>query len=189
MLRTRVGYAGGEKKNPTYYSLGNHTEVISIDYDPTVLSYGDLLKLFWTAHRCDQLNYSRQYMNAVFYHDEKQRKAGEKSRKEAAGKQGVKEAAVQTSIVPVGDFTYAEEYHQKYYLTQHQELRAFLSKTYPDAKSLADSTVAARLNAYLGNGRKSDWSAFLKELPEYGLPDEWEKVLSDAAVKMLDRVK
>lgn len=185
MLRTRAGYAGGEKKNPTYYRLGNHTEVISIDYDPDLLSYEDLLAIFWSAHRCDQLNTSRQYMNAVFYHSEAQKKAAEESRERAAKEQGVEDDGVQTAILPVGDFTYAEEYHQKYYLTRFGEIRDLLGKTYPDGKLLADSTVATRLNAYLGSGMKKDWAAFRKELPEFGLPDELEEALAKAAEKML----
>jgi peptide-methionine (S)-S-oxide reductase len=181
VLRTRAGYAGGEKKHPTYYSLGKHTEVISIDYDPKVLSYDDLLKIFWSAHRCDQINTSRQYMNAVFYHNEEQKKKAEASRAKAAREQGVGAAGVQTSIMPVGEFTYAEAYHQKYYLTRYREIRGILSKAYPDAKSLADSTVATRLNAYLGSGMKRDWEVFLKELPEYGLPKDVQNALAEAA--------
>lgn len=159
--------------------------MISIDFDPEVLSYTDLLDIFWSAHRCDQINSSRQYMNGVFYHDEAQKKTAEKSRAEAASKQGVEVARVQTSILPVAKFTYAEDYHQKYYLTRFSEVRDVLTKTYPDGKSLADSTVAARLNAYLGSGMKKDWSLFVKEIPEFGLPKELEGALSKAASGMI----
>jgi len=184
VLRTRAGYAGGEKENPSYYSLGNHTEVLSIDYDPTVLSYTDLLDIFWAAHRCDQVNRSRQYMNAVFYHDEAQKKAAEESRASAGKKQGVEGAEIQTSILPVGSFTYAEAYHQKYYLTQNPEVRNELTAIYKDGKSFADSTVATRLNAYLGSGMKKDWKVFLAELPEFGLSDELEEALSKAVMNL-----
>jgi peptide-methionine (S)-S-oxide reductase len=187
VLRTRAGYAGGEKKDPTYYNLGNHTEVISIDYDPNILTYEDLLKIFWSAHRCDQINTSRQYMNAVFYHNEDQKKLAETSRAAAAREQGVESVGVQTGILPVGVFTYAEAYHQKYYLTRFQDIRGVLSKIYPDSKSLADSTVATRLNAYLGSGMKRDWALFVRELPEYGLPEELEKALAEAAVGMIGK--
>ena len=159
--------------------------MISIDYDPEVLSYDDLLKIFWSAHRCDQINTSRQYMNAVFYHDEAQKKLAEKSRAAAAAGQKVDVGRVQTSILPVGDFTYAEGYHQKYYLTRYPEIREILRKGYPTGKKLADSTVATRLNAYLGSGMKRDWSVFLKELPEYGLPKKLEESLSVAAKEMI----
>lgn len=181
MLRTRVGYAGGEKANPTYYSLGNHTEVVSIDFDPRVLSYEDLLDIFWAAHRCDQINSSRQYMNAVFYHNETQKKAAEASRLQAAKKRGVSEENVRTGIVPVGTFTYAEGYHQKYDLTRYPEIRDLLMKSYPDGRSLADSSVATLLNAYLGSGMKKDWEAFSKALPDFGLPAELEEALGKMA--------
>jgi methionine-S-sulfoxide reductase len=185
VLRTRVGYAGGQKEHPTYDDLGNHTEVISIDYDPAVLSYSDLLKIFWEAHRCDQLNRSRQYMNAVFYHSDEQKKLAEESRAAAAKAQGVKAEEVETSIFPVGPFTYAEAYHQKYYLTRYPGIRGVLTRAYPEAKALADSAVATRLNAYLGSGMNRDWTLFVKELPEYGLPAELEKALSEAALDLI----
>ncbi len=163
--------------------------MLSIDFDPKVLSYADLLDIFWSAHRCDQINSSRQYMNGVFYHDESQKKSAEASRAAAAKKQGVEVEEVQTSILPVGKFTYAEGYHQKYYLTRFSEVRDILSKTYPDGKSLADSTVAARLNAYLGSGMKKDWRLFLKEIPEFGLPEGLAEALSKAASGMIGEEK
>ena len=163
--------------------------MISIDYDPTVLKYEDLLEIFWAAHRCDQINTSRQYMNAVFCHDETQKVAAEKSRADAAVNQGLDADDVQTTIAKVGEFTYAEDYHQKYYLTRFGEIRDILTKAYKTEKQLADSTVATRLNAYLGSGMKRDWTIFLRELPEYGMPEELEKALSKAAVRMLEAVK
>ena len=183
MLRTRVGYCGGKKENPTYYTLGDQTEAISIDYDPAVITYEQLIGYFWKAHRCDLSNYSRQYMNAVFYQNETQQKAAEKSRVQEAKRLGIPVEAVKTEIIPVQKFTYAEAYHQKYYLTKHSDIRDFLSKTYPDGKSLVDSTVAARLNAYLGSGMNLDWKMFIKELPKYGLPAALEQRLQKEALK------
>jgi len=167
VLRTRAGYCGGTKQDPTYYSLGDHTEAFSIDYDPDVLSYADLLGHFWDGHRCERNNSSRQYMNAVFYRDEAQKELAEASR----GERAKHVSHVATEILPVGKFTYAEGYHHKYYLTRYGEIREFLEQTYPEAKSLADSSVAMRLNAYLGSGMRRDWQRFLAELPEYGLPE------------------
>jgi len=149
------------------------------------LSYPDLLEIFWAAHRCDQINSSRQYMNAVFYHDEAQQKAAEESRAAAAKKRGIEVEEVQTSVIPVGHFTYAEAYHQKYYLTRFSDVRAALTGVYPNGKMLADSTAATRLNAYLGSGMNKDWKVFLEELPEFDLPDSLETALTDAAKKQL----
>ncbi len=64
--------------------------MISIDYDPEVLKYEDLLEIFWSAHRCDQINTSRQYMNAVFYHDESQKIAAVSKAKEYGLRMGKK---------------------------------------------------------------------------------------------------
>lgn len=186
MLRTRVGYCGGDKEKPNYYSLGDQTEAITIDYDPEVLSYDEMLNLFWNGHRCDQINRSRQYMNAVFYRNDEQRKIGEASLVKEAARRGISAAEVQTKILPMKTFTYAEGYHQKYYLTRFSDVRGFLNEAYPDAKSLADSTVATRLNAYLGSGMGLDWEIFLKELPKYGLSEELENLLAQAAKRQIN---
>ncbi|MBK1834315.1 peptide-methionine (S)-S-oxide reductase [Roseibacillus ishigakijimensis] len=170
-MRTRVGYAGGTKEKPTYRSMGDHTEAVSIDYDPAVTSYEDLLGEFWLGHRCDSLNHSRQYMKAVFYRDEQQRQAALESRDREAHRLGLGTEEVRTEVLPVNAFTYAEGYHQKYVLSRKGEIRLFLEQLYPTAKALADSTVATRLNAYLGSGLKLDWAAFAEELPEYKLPE------------------
>ena len=75
-----MGYCGGTKDKPSYYSLGDHTEAITIDYDPEVLSYEDLLGYFWRGHRCSSVNSSRQYRNAVFYRNDTQKSLAEASR-------------------------------------------------------------------------------------------------------------
>lgn len=176
-----MGYCGGKKENPSYYSLGDHTEAISIDYDPSAISYDDLLQRFWRAHRCGSTNYSRQYMNAVFYRNDDQKKQAEASLIEEAARLGLSVADVETKIVPMGTFTYAEGYHQKYALTRHREVRQFLNQIYPDAKSFADSTVATRLNAYLSMGLARHREALEQALPSYGLPDTIEKAVKRAA--------
>ena len=91
-------------------------------------------------------------MNAVFYRDEGQKQAALESLDRAAHRVGVESARVATKVVPVNHFTYAEGYHQKYALSRTSESRLFLESIYPSAKELADSTVATRLNAYLGSG-------------------------------------
>ena len=185
MLRTRVGYAGGTKAKPSYYAMGDHTEAISIDYDPELISYDDLLGYFWRSHRCERNNSSRQYMNAVFYQNDEQHKAAKASLEKQAKRLGIKSSDIKTHILPVMEFTYAENYHQKYYLTRHSDIRDFLSENYPNAKSLADSTVATRLNAYLGTGMGKDWEKFLKELPSYALPENLENRLEQLARRQL----
>ena len=131
MLRTRVGYCGGEVAHPTYRSIGDHTEAISIDFDPANLRYEDLLTRFWDNHYCSSNVGRRQYMNALFYQNDEQQELAEATRVTAAEKSGIPVESVQTAILPAGIFTYAEGYHQKYALTSHHELRAFLSDTIP----------------------------------------------------------
>ena len=172
MLRTRVGYCGGDKESPSYYSMGDHTEAISIDYDPSVISYSDLLVYFWKGHRCDASNTRTQYMNAVFYRNEEQKKLAEESMVKWAANLGVSTALIATKILPVKEFTYAEKYHQKYQI--RGSIRRALDDLYPNSKALADSTVATRLNAYLGYGIQRDKEKFLAELGEYGLPEKLE---------------
>ena len=121
-------------------------------------------------------------MNAVFYHDDSQKLLAEKSRAQAAKSRGISVEEVQSNLLPVGTFTYAEEYHQKYYLTRYREIRNILLQSYPDGKSLADSSVATRMNAYLGTGMKKNWKSFLTELPKFGFEKDLENAL-EAAVK------
>lgn len=155
--------------------MGDHTEAISIDFDPSVISYEKLLAHFWNGHRCNSVNSSTQYMNAVFYQNDSQHSIAKKSLTQHITKLGINSADVQTKILPVRQFTYAERYHQKYYLRRGSDIRSFLENTYTDAKSLADSTVATRLNAYLGTGARRNWTNFREELPQYGLPDNLEE--------------
>lgn len=187
MLRTRVGYCGGSKESPTYRSMGDHTEAVSIDFDPSVISYEDLLERFWASHHCGSGTWSRQYMNAVFYHNDEQRKLAEASQKKAARKQGLAPDKVKTSILPVGMFTYAEGYHQKYSLRRNSEVRLFLEELYPTPKEFADSTVATRLNAYLGSGMDRDLEAFEKGVGQYGLPDKLRAAVLEKVRRRLGR--
>ena len=105
IIRTRVGYAGGTKVNPSYYSLGDHTETVDLDYDPSVTNYAELLKLFWNNHDpCTRQK--RQYMSAIFYHDEEQKTLAEQTMEE---QQGQKNKPIATQILPATEFYVAEE--------------------------------------------------------------------------------
>ena len=155
--------------------MKDHTEAISIDYDPKVTSYNELLKYFWNGHRCDRNSSSVQYQNAIFYRNEEQKKMAEESLQARAKKRGITEAQVATKIRPIKEFTYAEKYHQKYAI--RGDIRDALDDIYPDAKALADSTIATKLNAYLGEGMKARLGPFLNELPKYDLPEELETAI------------
>ena len=141
-----MGYSGGTKKNPTYHSLGDHTETIQIDYDPSQISYEDLLAVFWESHPPGAPSFSRQYRAVVFYHNAAQQRLALETKARIAAK--IKGEVV-TQILPATEFYLAEDYHQKYFLRRESELFNELSAIYPAAADLANSTAAARVNGYL----------------------------------------
>jgi peptide-methionine (S)-S-oxide reductase len=175
-VRTRVGYAGGTTKNPTYHDLGDHTETVEIDFDPAVITYSQLLDLFWESHNPCERPWSRQYMTAVFANDETQRKLAEASRDRVAKKIPGK---IETKILPATPFTLAEDYHQKYYLRQYADLSRELHAIYPDEAAFTRSTAAARINGYLG--RHATREQIEGTLPLLGLSSAAAKTLLDAA--------
>lgn len=164
IVRTRVGYAGGTKASPTYHDLGDHAEAIQIDYDPHKISYADLLEIFWKSHSPLSPSWSRQYMSAILYHDDEQRRLALETRDAHARRLDRK---IHTEIAPLGIFFLAEDYHQKYMLRRRAELLGELRAYYPHDADLVASTVAARLNGYVvGCGQLEDLEA---EVDDYGL--------------------
>ena len=117
------GYAGGRVPNPTYREVCSgrtgHAEVVQVHFDPTVLSYQDLLRLFFTFHDPTTLNrqggdVGTQYRSAIFYHDETQRADAEAVMREFA-ESNVWRAPLVTELVPLTKFYAAEDYHQDYF--------------------------------------------------------------------------
>jgi peptide-methionine (S)-S-oxide reductase len=174
VLRTRVGYAGGTKKDPTYHDLGDHTETLQLDYDPAVISYEKLLAVFWSSNNACEESGSRQYMSAIFTLSEKQRKLALASREQTAARLG---RAVKTPVLPLDRFYLAEDYHQKWFLQQRPKLYRELRTIYPKEQDFLRSTAAARVNGFLGGFGSP--ATLTKELPSYGLSDEAGKVLRD----------
>ena len=172
MVRTRVGYAGGTKEAPTYHSLGDHTETIQIDYDPSQISYNDLLDIFWRNHNPSSRAWSKQYMAAVFYHNDEQKKLAEESREHEASK---RKEGIQTKILPFTAFCRAEDYHQKYQLRRERNLLKEFERIYPADGDFVDSTAAARVNGYLGGyGTSADLKT---DLNRFGLSAEGNRYL------------
>ena len=181
MVRTRVGYTGGKKVAPTYHSLGDHTETIQIDYDPSQITYIDLLDIFWRNHNPSSRAWSKQYMAAVFYHNDEQKKLAEESREREASK---RKEEIQTKILPFTAFYRAEDYHQKYRLRRERNLLQEFERIYPADGDLVDSTAAARVNGYLGGystsadlqtdlgrlGLSAEGSRYLLRIVEYRSP-------------------
>ena len=167
-----MGYAGGTKEDPTYQALGDHTEVIQVDYNPDKTSYEQLLKVFWSNHDPTSQAWKRQYWNAIFVQNETQADQAETSldaiKDELSG-------TVQTKILPIRSFTRAEQYHQKYYLQQRPTLVQKLQQPFSDLKSFLDSTVAARANAFIAREISEDTLRELLDDATYSTlhPNAW----------------
>jgi methionine-S-sulfoxide reductase len=169
-----VGYAGGSKENPTYHSLGGHSETVEIDYDPSRISYAELLDIFWRSHNPTSAPYSTQYKSAIFYHDEEQKRLAEESK---ADEEQKRSRIIQTEIIPFTRFYLAEDYHQKYYLRARPDLANELHAVYPDLTDYVNSTAVARLNGYIGGN--GDRETLQRELDSYGLSSQGKQRLLD----------
>jgi peptide methionine sulfoxide reductase msrA/msrB len=120
VVSTRVGYTGGEVKNPTYEEVctgkTGHAEAVEVEFDPEQITYEELAKVFFEIHDPTQWNQQGpdmgpQYRSAVFYFNEKQKQVAEKLIEILRG-QGLD---VATELVAAGPFYPAEGYHQRYY--------------------------------------------------------------------------
>ena len=117
------GYTGGDEPNPTYKQVAagrtGHTEAIQVHYDPDIITYKELLDVFWrhmdpTDAGGQFVDRGSQYRSAIFYHDEEQKRLAEESKAEL-DKSGRFSKPVVTEIVPLTEFYKAEDYHQDYY--------------------------------------------------------------------------
>lgn len=121
---TAVGYSAGYTKNPTYdevcSGLTGHSEVVRVVFDPTVVTYEQLLKLFWESHDPTQgmrqgNDIGTQYRSGIYYYSPEQQSAAELSKDKY--QENLKQAGygpITTEIIPAGAFYYAEDYHQQY---------------------------------------------------------------------------
>ncbi|HVR00619.1 MAG TPA: peptide-methionine (S)-S-oxide reductase MsrA [Polyangia bacterium] len=124
VFSTAVGYAGGTTPNPTYREvcsgLTGHAEVVQVVFDPRVVSYDDLLKVFWENHDPTQgmrqgNDQGTQYRSAIYTHDDEQRAAALASRDAYARALAAEgHGAITTEIAPAPEFYFAEDDHQQY---------------------------------------------------------------------------
>ena len=119
---TRVGYSGGHFDKPTYKDVctdrTGHAEAVEVEFDPSQITYDELLDVFWSNHNPTTLNrqgpdVGTQYRSVIFYHSTEQRSAAETSRKKI-DTTGRFRGPVVTQIEPAPKFWPAEEYHQRY---------------------------------------------------------------------------
>jgi len=117
------GYSGGNIKNPSYREvitgITGHAEVVQVKYDPEVITFEEILQIFWKTHDPTTLNrqgadVGTQYRSAVFYHDDNQKRLAE-TYKDKLNSAGAFKNPVVTEIVPFEVFYQAEDYHQEYY--------------------------------------------------------------------------
>lgn len=147
MWRTRVGYAGGAAERPTYRAMADHTECFQVDFDPTVVTFEDLLELFWQSHDPTREPWKVQYASLVLAHDADQLAAARESAERVSGFLGRR---VATRIEELTTFWPAEDYHQKYHLRQDRVLAAEYRAIFGDDEvALRESTSAMKANAFV----------------------------------------
>lgn len=130
VLKVTSGYSGGYVANPTYKEIctkkTGHAEVCRIVYDPSKITFDNLLEVFWKTHDPTTLNQQGndrgpQYRSVIFYHDEEQKKLSE-AYKAALNKSGAFNSTVITSIEPLKNYYEAEDYHQDYFNANPDQL-------------------------------------------------------------------
>ena len=135
VINTMVGYTGGKIKNPAYKAVctgsTGHAEAVHVEFDSKKVSYEELLDVFWQIHDPTQLNrqgpdIGTQYRSAIFYYNEKQRKAAIASKEKIQKR--LKKPIV-TEIIPISEFYKAEEYHQQYF--EKNKIAGMLNKLNP----------------------------------------------------------
>lgn len=127
VLKVESGYTGGTLENPKYNDLHTkdtgHAEAVQVTFDPEIISYETLLKIFWTSHNPttlnrDGANVGPEYRSEIFFHNPQQQKQAEYSKDTVATT--LWDDPIVTKITKFETFYSAEEYHQKYYFNQPQ---------------------------------------------------------------------
>jgi peptide-methionine (S)-S-oxide reductase len=147
-----------------------------------VISYNELLTVFWQSHSPTYESYSDQYKSIIFYHNEEQKKLAEESmqQQEASVKQ-----KIYTEIRPFNRFYLAEDYHQKYYLKMHPQFLEEFRLKYPEDADMTNSTAVAKVNGYLGGyGQLEDLE---KQIHNLGLSLSAEKSLLEIGRDRLNK--
>ncbi len=152
VARTKVGYAGGEKEDPTYRSLGDHTETVMIGYDPERINYTDLLEMFWENHDATRKR-KPQYQSKIFYTSAEQKALAKESLENHPD--------ARTQVEALKPFYVAEDYHQKYRLRNSRLMKEFEEMT---PEEFRDSALAAKANGYAaGHLDQEEYERFRKE--------------------------
>lgn len=123
VIKVESGYSGGRRENPSYEQVCSgatgHAEVVQVTYDPEIISFEELLEVFWKTHDPTTLNrqgadVGTQYRSVIFYYDDEQKNLAEEYKRKL-DEAGIYENPIVTEISPLINFYKAEEYHQDYY--------------------------------------------------------------------------
>jgi len=145
-----------------------------VEFDPSVISYGTLLDVFWASHDPRGRPWSRQYMSVIFTHNDEQKNLAIRTRsREAARRRG----KIYTEIRPAARFYLAEEYHQKYMLRGRSELMKEYEAMYPSFSDFLASRAVTRVNGYVAGNGTCD--SLRGELDGLGLSPSGRKRLED----------
>lgn len=173
IIRTRVGYAGGTTNHPTYTNISDYIETIQMDFDPTMISFSELLTVFWKKHNPTQMPYKRQYISALYFHDKKQEELIKKSLQQISKTFSEK---ILTEIISFEKFYLAEDYHQKYRLQQIPELKQNFQEIFPTITDFINSTATARVNGYIAG--YGNIAQLKNEIDELGLSFSNQELLA-----------
>lgn len=144
VVRTRVGYAGGTKTDPSYEVIGDHTEVVQVEYDPDAVSFRALLEKAFDQHSHAHQPGKRQYQHIVFTENPQQREDLEDYLDA-----NINRERLETRLEPLSAFYVAEDYHQKYNLRGKRWITDEFRAAGYDDTDIRESPAAAKLNAHV----------------------------------------
>lgn len=144
VIRTQVGYAGGTKPGPSYDVIGDHTEVIQVEYDPEAASFATLLNQAFDHHNPYHQPKKRQYHNIIFTTSESQ----EHQLEEYLTANGFDRRAIETRVESFTQFYLAEDYHQKFTLRGKRWITDVFDELGYNSADIRESPAAAKLNAH-----------------------------------------
>jgi hypothetical protein len=151
--------------------MGDHTETVQVTFDPEVISFSELLEIFWSEHDPSDSVWSRQYMNVIFFENDSQWEVIERS---VAGLQE-KGVEVKTRVAELDVFYPAEAYHQKHSMRFQRAFIEEFNERDPTGMWFLDSTAAARINGYVAGYGTCEQVE--REVRGFGLPRKLEKRL------------
>ena len=160
VLRTRVGYAGGDSTTPSYDDLGNHIEVFEVDYDPDLLSYEDMVHLYFQFYDATARPFSQRVTPVIYYRNAAEQVIAEDVKLSI---ENSSEKGIFTVIRPLEVFYLAEEKHQLSYLKQESSLYKEIREIFIEDDALLLSILASKLNGFIaGYGSETDLTYVLK---------------------------